>query len=288
VRPSYRPAVSDRVTAAIVVEGGAMRGIFSAGVLDVLHEEGVTFDLAIGASAGACNLASFLAGQHGRNRRCYTTQMVRPQFVSGLRFARGGHWLDLDYLWDAFEREDPLDAARATTSATRFFVAVTSVDDGTAAYVEPTVESLMTVLRASCAVPVLYRGFVELEGRRYTDGGVTVAVPVEEAYRLGARRILVLRSRPLDYVKDSHLETRIGSWLLRREPRLARAIRDSTAAYARSLAFLAHPPGDCELRQIAPEKPLQTTRTTRDVRILERDYELGRAAGAKSVRERAG
>lgn len=254
-----------------------MRGVFSAGVLDVLHEAGARFDLAIGTSAGACNLGSFLAGQHGRNRRCYTTQMVRPQFANGWRFLRGGHWLDLDYLWDAFDREDPLDAVRATTSATQYLVAVTSVATGAPVYLQPTAPLLMTALRASCAVPVLYRGFVDVDGDRYTDGGVTAAVPVEEAYRRGARRILVVRSRPIDYVKASQLEAWIGGWLLREQPQLARAIRDSTAAYGRTLAFLAKPPADCEVHQVAPRAPLRTTRTTRDVRILEQDYLLGRA-----------
>src|SRR4051794_38376613 len=100
--------------AAIVVEGGAMRGIYAAGVLDAFLERGFhPFALAVGSSAGACNLASHLAAQHGRNRRCYATQMSRTEFIDARRFFRGGHWLDLDYLWDAFAREDPLDTAAA-------------------------------------------------------------------------------------------------------------------------------------------------------------------------------
>ena len=114
-----------------------MRGIFSAGVLDVLLEQKTpSFDLAIGCSAGACNVASHLAGQLGRNRRCYTTQMARPEFISARRFFRGGHWLDIDWLWDAFLREDPLDVEGATRGPTEFLVAATCVDSGEAVYLK--------------------------------------------------------------------------------------------------------------------------------------------------------
>src|SRR5688572_13075339 len=142
--------------AAIVVEGGAMRGIFAAGVLDVFLEESFSpFDFAIGSSAGACNLASHLAGQHGRNRRCYLTQMRRAEFVDARRFLRGGHWLDIDYLWTAFDREDPLDVVAAAANPTPLVVAATDVDGGTATFLEPGAAELSEALRASSAVPIL-------------------------------------------------------------------------------------------------------------------------------------
>src|SRR6476469_8399668 len=105
IAPRSAPARS-----ALVVEGGAMRGIFSAGVLDAFLEASWNpFDLAIGSSAGASNLLSYLAGQRGRTRRCHLNQMSRPEFIDAWRFVRGGHWVDLDWLWEAITREDPLD-----------------------------------------------------------------------------------------------------------------------------------------------------------------------------------
>src|SRR5678815_137748 len=155
-----------------------MRGIFAAGVLDLFLERGFhPFDVAIGSSAGACNLASHLAGQHGRNHRCYLTQMRRPEFNDARRFLRGGHWLDIDYLWDAFDREDPLDTHAACAHRTKLVVAATAVDTGDATFFEPRAEQLSEMLRASSAVPVLFRRFVELEGRCFTDGGISAPVP---------------------------------------------------------------------------------------------------------------
>jgi predicted patatin/cPLA2 family phospholipase len=268
---------------AIVVEGGAMRGIFAAGVLDVFLERGFApFDFAIGASAGACNLASHLAGQHGRNRRCYLTQMRRAEFVDARRFLRGGHWMDIDYLWDAFDREDPLDVVGATSNRTKLVVAATDVASGAPAYFEPSASELNETLRASSAVPVMFRRFVELGGRTYTDGGVSAPIPVEEAYRRGARRIVVVRSRPNGFPGPSRVECVAASAVLRKHPGLARAFLRYRAAYARASAFVATPPADCQVIHVAPER-MRTQRTTRDPRVLERDYRQGRYAGERAI-----
>ena len=270
--------------AAIVVEGGAMRGIFSAGVLDIFLEQRFEpFDLALGTSAGACNLASHLAGQHGRNRRCYLTQMRRTEFSDARRFLRGGHWLDIDYLWSAFEREDPLDVAAAAASRTRLVVSATCVDTGAAAFFEPGAGTLYEVLRASSAVPVLFRRFVELDGRRFTDGGVTAPIPVEEAYRRGARRILVIRSNPADFPGPSRLECAAAVAMLRAHPALAGAFRRYREVYARAVAFVRRPPLGCRIVHVTPEG-LRSRRTTRDARALAADYDRGRAAGARALR----
>ncbi len=262
-----------------------MRGIFSAGVLDVfLEREFEPFDLAIGSSAGACNLASHLARQHGRNRRCYLTQMRRAEFVDARRFLRGGHWLDVDYLWGAFEREDPLDIPAAAASGARLVVATTCVETGAPVFMEPGAANLWEALRASCAVPVLFRRFVELEGRRFADGGLAAPVPVEEAYRRGARRILVIRSRSEAYPGPSRVECAVAAAMLREHPALVAAFRRYREVYARAVAFIQRPPPDCRIVHVTPGK-LRTSRMTRDERALAADYDHGRAAAARAIRE---
>jgi predicted patatin/cPLA2 family phospholipase len=269
---------------AIVVEGGAMRGIYSAGVLDVFLERDFhPFALAVGASAGACNLSSHLAGQHGRNRRCYTTQMRRSEFVDPRRFLRGGHWLDLDYLWDAFAREDPLDVAAATGGATRLVVAATAVATGEPEFFTPGAEELIEVLRASSAVPILFRRVVTVKGKAYVDGGVSAPIPVEEAYRRGARALMVVRSRPREFGGPSPVESVIARVVLK-EPGLRRAFAAYREVYARSVAWLRTPPAGCRVVEVVPAEHLRTGRTTRDVSALEHDYRLGRDAGEHAIR----
>jgi len=209
--------------------------------------------------------------------------MRRPEFVDARRFLRGGHWLDIDYLWEAFDREDPLDVRRATSNRAPLIVAATDVDTGEPAYFEPTADDLNETLRASSAVPVMYRRFVELGGRRFTDGGLSAPIPVEEAYRRGARRIVVVRSRPDGFPGPSRVECAVAAAVLRKQPALARAFRRYRTTYARASAFLASPPPDCRIIHVAPEV-MRTQRTTRDARVLERDYRQGRHAGERAMR----
>ena len=261
-----------------------MRGIFAAGALDVFHEQGFfPFDLAIGVSVGASNLLSFLARQHGRTRRCFLGQMSRPEFIDPWRAMRGGHWLDLDWLWDAIEREDPLDRRAASTSGVEYALVATSVRTGQPCYLAPGPDDMLDALKASCALPVLYKGTVRLGGEAYVDGGLSDPLPVREAYRRGARTIIVLRSRAAHLVKDARVSSHIGAWALRREPGLVKACRSAGSAYRDAVAFMQSPPPDCQVLQVAPAVALATKRTSRDRGALHRDYALGRALGREAI-----
>ncbi len=269
---------------ALVVEGGAMRGIFASGVLDVFQEHRFQpFDLAIGCSAGSCILASYLAEQRGRNLAVFLRYMTRSEFISTARFARGGHWVDFDWLWQQMERHVPLDRARLFASEAKFVVSVTSYATGEPLFLEPTPENLATALKGSCSLPILCRDAVHFEGQRLLDGGVAAPIPVEEAYRRGARRILVVRSRPAAFVKRPSSFSWLTSLAFRASPPFARALRDAHARYRASVEFIASPPPDCTIVHVAPDAPLATRRTTQDVRALEHDFALGRQAGMRAL-----
>jgi len=269
---------------ALVIEGGAMRGIFAAGVLDNFHEQGFfPFDLAIGVSVGASNMLSFLARQHGRTRRCFLDQMSRPEFIDPWRAVRGGHWLDLDWLWDAIEREDPLDRRAAAACGVEYALVATSVRTGAACYLAPGPDDMLDALKASCALPVLYKGTVRVGGESYADGGLSDPLPVREAYRRGARTIVVVRSRAAHLVKDARVSSHIGAWALRREPGLVKAVRSAGTTYRDAVAFMQAPPADCQVIQVAPAVSLATKRTSRDRSALHRDYALGRALGQDAI-----
>jgi predicted patatin/cPLA2 family phospholipase len=269
---------------ALVVEGGAMRGIFAAGALDVfLEHEFSPFDLVLGVSVGASNALSFLARQHGRSRRCFLDQMSRPEFIDPWRGVRGGHWLDLDWLWDAIEREDPLDRRAAAACGIEYALVATNVKTGEATYLAPKADDMLEALKASCALPLLYRKTVSLGNEQFVDGGLSDPIPVREAYRRGARTLVVVRSRAAHYVKNARIANRIGAWAMRREPGLVKACRSAAAVYRDAVDFMQSPPPDCHVIQVAPAEALATGRTSRDRTALERDYALGRALGREAI-----
>ncbi len=265
---------------ALIVEGGGMRGVFAAGVLDAFFEQKFDpFNLYIGVSAGACNLASHLAGQYKRNYRCYTDYMLRPEFISAKKYLRGGHFMDLDWFWDYVDKHDTLDRESATSLGDRkFLVVTTDVETGEPLYTEAQSEILDNLLKGSSSVPVMYRNFVEIYGRRVTDGGVTDSIPVQEAYKLGARRIMVIRSRPADYVKSSFFESRILPMIFSSHPALKKALQLREKKYMEAVEFIKNPPADTEIIEIAPAD-IRTGRTTRNREIIENDYLQGHVRG---------
>jgi predicted patatin/cPLA2 family phospholipase len=259
-----------------------MRGIFSAGVLDAfLEAEFDPFDLYIGTSAGACNLSSHVARQHQRNYRLYTGPMRTRHFINLGRFLLGGHFMDLDYLWDYCAKEDPLDAAACAknTQGKEFLAACTSVETGRAVYLRPQEENWNEVLKASSAMPVLFKTPQYMGSERLVDGGVADAVPVEEAGRRGATRIVVIRSQAAGYVKKGGVEVKITAFFSRKFPRLQETLRKKPESYMRSVEFIENPPKGVQVFQIAPEPKLSSGRTTRDLESLQADYELGRSQG---------
>ncbi|MCP4132774.1 MAG: patatin family protein [bacterium] len=265
---------------ALVIEGGGMRGIFAAGVLDgFLEEKFDPFDLYIGVSAGACNIGSFLAGQYQRTYRIFTNLMTSSQCISLKKFIMGGHLMDLDWLWDTIDREETLDAAAAVRYAAEkkkeFLIVATSVETGEPIYFKPTAEDMSLLMKGSSSMPVIYRGFVETARGPVTDGGVGDAIPVIKAYEEGARKIVVIRSRPSSYNKKEGLETRVTTFFMRKYPELCAALENKAASYRQALDFIHNPPEDLSLIEIAPPEDMRSGRTTRDMDALNADYETG-------------
>jgi predicted patatin/cPLA2 family phospholipase len=272
------------VRKALVVEGGGMRGIFAAGVLDAfLQEKFNPFDLFIGVSAGAVTLASYLAGQYRRYYRLSRGPMNQKEFISLTRFLAGGHFMDLDWLWAYAATHDPLDAKMATSQGSReFLVGVTDVHTGDAVFIRPDASTLHKTLLASSALPVIYRGFVELSGRLVADGGVAEPLPVKEAYLRGARNIVVIRTRPANRSKGWFFDSFMATLFLRGYPALSSRIRILHRVYKDAVRFIHNPPGDANIFEISPPQ-LRSARLRSDDETLNADYELGRQEGAQYV-----
>lgn len=261
-----------------------MRGIFSAGVLDAFIDHGYRpFDVCFGVSAGSTNLAAWLSDQRGRNYTVLTDYSCRPQFIDATRFFRGGHWLDLDWLWEITIREIRLDLPRFDRQPIPLYVVATRIASGEAVYIRATAKNLESLLKASCSVPIAYRGFPILEGQRLTDGGVADSIPVAKAYAMGAREITVILSRPRGYRKNRSRAPWLLRRLLARHPRLAQAMINRRQAYNRAIDFIEHPPPGCRVRVIAPPRGFAVGRLTTDRSRLEAGYAMGLAAGRAVV-----
>jgi predicted patatin/cPLA2 family phospholipase len=277
---------------ALVVEGGGMRSVFAAGVLHAFGSESFDpFDLYIGVSAGACNLASHLAGQNYRNLDVTLQYSTTSAFINPWRFLRGGHLMDLDWLWEQTIRNYRLDLAylfnKLRSQKKEYIIVATSMESGDALYLEPSEYTLEHYLKVSSSLPVFYRNILDVNGQKATDGGIADALPVRLACLRGATDITVIRSRPSDYVKkQSHL-TFIFSLYFKNYPRLVEKFRKRARLYRDATDFIRKPPAGIRITQIAPPCDLNISRTTRDKTVLRSVYQTGIDYGNKFLKTRA-
>lgn len=269
---------------ALVCEGGGQRGIFTAGVLDEFQRAGFNpFDLYIGTSAGAQNLSAFVCGQPGYARRVITRYTTSPHFFNPLRFVRGGHLIDLDWLVEETSKNMPLamDAAeKLLLEGREFLMCACRSDDYTANYFAPTRENWLPVIKASSAIPGFYRMGVELDGVSYQDGGISDAIPVEEAYRRGADTIVVIRTVPSAMFYTPQWMKRMEHWLSESSlQQMVRILQHHEQSYHRIQQFIEKPPGKLRIFEIFPPKPLASNALGSRLTSLNQDYHLGRRCG---------
>jgi predicted patatin/cPLA2 family phospholipase len=265
-----------------VIEGGAMRGIFATGVLDRFIERNYNpFDFCIGVSAGSTALASWLSGQKQRNYRIITHYSCMPEFISFRRFVKGGHWLDLDWLWDILAKECQFDMETYNQQSMPFYVVTTNIATGKAEYHQGDNDTLEELLKASCSVPLAFRRFPQHLGVEMTDGGIADSIPVIKAYEMGAKEITVVLSRPLGYRKKPTKASWFVRKLLNDQPVLAEAMLKRADSYNAAIDFIENPPSDCKVNVIAPPVEFRVGRLTTDAGILEEGYQMGIDAAKK-------
>lgn len=261
---------------ALVVEGGAMRGIFAAGVLDeFLTQQYQPFTSYFGVSAGATNVAAYLCKQATRNYEVITNYSCRPEFINLPRFVKGGHLFDLDWLWQETIREIPLNTDEFSQSPHDFYIVVTAVDSGQAHYLKAYSPHIVEQLKASCAIPIAYRHQPVINDVAMTDGGVADPIPVKKAYEMGATEITVILSRTLGYRKAPLKALWLIRQLYKAYPALAAATIKRAEIYNSSIDFLNNPPSDCKVNVIAPPKAFKVGRTTKNQAILNSGYQMG-------------
>jgi predicted patatin/cPLA2 family phospholipase len=243
-RPGRR---QDPHRVALVVEGGGMRGVVSAGMTAALERLGLTrcFDLVVGASAGAINGAALIAGVAREGAAAYHGPLASRQFVNPARALRGRPVIDVDYVLEyASEGLDAGRHERVLASPIELHCVAVSVETA-----EPVTFSgmrskaeLYDAVLASSRMPWAGGPPVEIEGRRYVDGGLGSAIPVAEALSAGATHVLALQTRPHGVPRRS--ASRIADVLIvrhlrRLNPALATLYRERVGWYERVVGDIA-------------------------------------------------
>ena len=261
---------------ALVVEGGAMRGIFAAGVLDKFMEHDYhSFDFAIGVSAGATNLSTYVSKMHGLSKTIITQYATKREFFSPIRFIKGGHMTDVHWLWHHCKEAMNIPSLGEKGSMP-LYVGITNAESGECEYVKATKDNVDDLMVASCALPTAYRDEISINGTRYLDGGVADAIPAIQAYRMGARDITVILSQPMGFTKPEVKSVWLMQKMYGNQPAILKKMLQRAAIYNETLNFLKNPPEDCNIRVIAPDEAFCVKRLTMDKKKLLRGYGQGR------------
>lgn len=281
------PATTPIKDAALVVEGGGQRGIFTAGVLDSwLAQDFNPFALLIGTSAGAQNLSSYMTKQPGHAKRSIMQLSKHPEFFNMRRTLIGRNTVDLDWYFDKVNDPDHqlnMDCAQAQLKNRQLLFSATNINGFCPTFLEPTAANWLTMLKASSALPYLYKKGVAIGDEHYVDGGVALPIPIQEAYHRGAKKIIVIRTVPAQHNTRSPWAHKLKSWVCssQRCPKVLDIITGHENSYNEAIDFINTPPKDAQIIEIAPQQVLASRLLGSSDEALSSDYKMGYEIGSQ-------
>lgn len=260
----------------LVMEGGAMRGMFTCGVLDVFMEQGITFDGAAGISAGAVFGCNYKSRQIGRPLRYNKRYCNDPRYCSVRSLLKTGDLYGVEFCYHELpDRLDVFDRAAFRDNPMEFYIGATDVETGKAVFHRclDGGETDIEWMRASASMPVVSRP-VKIGKYTLLDGGVADPVPFRFMEAKGYDRNVIILTQPEDYRKQpSHPAIQM---MLRKYPAIARGMARRHIVYNRQMDLIRErESAGCAL-VIRPPEDLKIGRTEKDPNELERVYQIGR------------
>lgn len=275
--------MESHVKTGLVLEGGGMRGIYTAGVLDVFMDHQISFDGVIGVSAGAIHGSSFVSGQRGRNIRYYRKYCNDKRFMSWRNLILTGDIAGKQFCYyDLPEKLDPYDYDAFNRSKTEFYVTCSNLETGKAEYLRITdMREQIELMRASASLPCVSK-IVEADGMKLLDGGCTDSIPVRAFMKLGFRKNVVVLTRHKGYKKEPE-QTALTGILYHRYPRFVKAMKRRHLVYNRTLEDIDKLEQAGRAFVIQPSVPLTISRMSHDEKELQKVYEIGMEDGKRQL-----
>ena len=274
----------------LLLEGGAMRGLYTAGVLDVFLEEHVQMDAIVGVSAGALFGLNYKSGQAGRALRYNIKYAGNRHYMGIFSFLTTGDVMNREFCFEEIANHlDPVDFAAFRESPVEFYAVVTNMETGAAEYIkldDLQVPEQVEYLRASGSMPFVSRPVV-VNGKKYLDGGIADSIPIEKIMSMGYDKVVVVLTRPMEYRKEKSGE-RLPRMYYRKYPHLAQAICERYKRYNQQAEMVAKLEGEGRIFVFRPSRTVPVRRIEKDRERLQEMYDLGRSdavAGLEPLRK---
>lgn len=269
----------------IIDVGGGMRDVYAAGVLDTCLALGIGFDYCIGISAGSGNMLSFLAGQKGRNYRFYAEYSFRKEYISLRNFIKLHNYVNLEYPYGELsgtKGEDPVDYDAYESNRAEYYVVACNAVTGETKYFDrrDIRRDCYDILKASSSLPVVNRPYV-VNGIPYFDGGLADPVPIKKAFADGCDRVVLLLSRPEDFVRVPDKDERVAKRLRKKYPKAAAELALRYKKYNDGVALAKEYAKQGKVLIVAPDDCLGVDTLTKDRENIRRLFEKGLEDGKK-------
>ena len=261
----------------LVLEGGAQRGIYTAGVLDVFMEQGIAFDGVIGVSAGAIHGCSFVAGQHGRSIGYTLKYCQDKRYMSYYSLLTTGNMVGEKFCYhDIPQKLYPFDNEAFENSKTKFYVTCSNLETGEAEYIHcEELRKKISYLRASASMPFVSR-ISKINGKKYLDGGICDSIPVKAFQKLGYDKCVSVHTRVAGYRKSKNKLSWLAKIIYRRFPKFVDAIKNRHIMYNRELEDIENMEKEGKVFIIRPSKLVKISHMEKDLSVLNMVYNMGR------------
>ena len=260
----------------LVLEGGAMRGMYTAGVLDVFMENDIKVDGIIGVSAGVLFGVNYLSNQKGRAIR-YNKRFVKKNNYMGFKsLLLTGNIVNKEFaFYEVPFKLDVFDNDTYVKSNVPFYATVTNLSTGAPEYIEiKDVFKQMEVLRASSAMPYVSK-IVEYDGQKYLDGGISDSIPVDRCRELGFEKVIVVLTRTLEYRKKKS-KSFLPKLKYSKYPNFVKTLSTRYKMYNETVEKIIDLENKKEIFVIRPSRKVKIKRIERDENKLQEMYDLGR------------
>lgn len=271
--------------AGLILEGGGMRGVYTAGVLDAFMEKEVSFSSVYGVSAGSCHACSYLAGQYGRAYRINVDYLDDPAYCGVKSLLKTGNFFGADMLYSKIpDVLDPFDHEAFYQYKGKFYAVVSNVDTGEPEYIRiKDLKKQMWAIRASSSLPLISKTIV-VNGRSYLDGGITDSIPIERSIKDGNHKNVVILTRGKGYRKEA--SPAMSRMMKLRYPGKKAFVAKSDNRYLRyneTIDFLEREEAAGRVFLIRPEHQVEVGRLEKDKTKLEALYQIGLDDGRKHM-----
>ena len=263
---------------ALIVEGGGQRGVFSFGITDTfINRNYDPFDIYMGVSNGVAVLCWYLIRETDNNleKMLYA---AKGDYLSYKNIFIGKDIIKFHQMYEDGEKmfKPNMEKIKNNLKGKDYIAVVTDAIEANAEYYSFGDGEWMSKMIASGTLPILVRTPSLIDGRRKFDGGIADPLPVEKAYEMGAKKIIVIRTYQKKFRRKLKIENYIGALLSREYPKLRKALLVHDKTYNRALDFINNPPSDCEIVQLCPPEKLKSKRDSKNIEVLKADYKLGK------------